>query len=104
MEKPLREDIYFGENPKNFQPNNIEYTFDKCEPLPKKYLDKLPEYFKIFCNPMIDPENKVSFDIVLTDEFYEAVRIHYNLNKKPSQDRLLKILDNELKIALDGFF
>lgn len=105
-EKPIVENIYFGENPENFsnsQPER-EYSIDQCEPLPKKYSDKLPDYFKIFCQPRITPEKKVIFDLDLTEEFYSAYRIHYNLKKNPSQDQLLKTLDNELKIALNGLF
>lgn len=105
-EKPIVENIFFGENPENFSQNQPkkEYTIDQCEPLPKKYSDKLPDYFKIFCHPRITPEKKVIFDIDLTEEFYSAYRIHYNLNKNPSQNELLKMLNYELKIALNGLF
>lgn len=104
--KPIVENIYFGENPENFNSNNTEQDFpiEQCEPLPKKYSDRLPDYFKIFCHPRINPNKKVIFDIDLTEEFYSAYRIHYKLQKNPSQDELLKTLDQELKVALDGLF
>jgi|694.fasta_scaffold36676_5 hypothetical protein len=105
QEKPIVENIYFGENPENFKPEeDTEYTIDQCEPLPKKYLDKLPDYFKIFCTPMIAPNKKVVFNMDLTEEFYSAYRIHYKLKANPPQDKLLKTLDEELKIALNGLF
>lgn len=104
-EKPIIENIYFGENPANLpKQQEIEYPIELCEPLPKNYLDKLPDYFKIFCHPKITPDKKVIFDIDLTEEFYAAYRMHYNLKQNPSQKKLLKMLDEELKIALKGFF
>jgi hypothetical protein len=104
--KPITENIYFGENPNNFHQNQpqTDYPIDQCEPLPKKYSDRLPDYFKIFCNPRINPEKKVIFDIDLTEEFYSAYRMHYNIQRNPTQNDMLKTLENELKIALDGLF
>lgn len=104
--KPIIENIFFGENPENFAQNQPQkdYGIDQCEPLPKQYSDKLPDYFKIFCHPRLTPEKKVIFDIDLTEEFYSAYRLHYNLKKNPKQDELLAMIDKELKIALNGLF
>jgi hypothetical protein len=105
MDNPILENVCFGENIENF-PNNsdIEYPIHQCEPLPKKYLDKLPDYIKLFCLPVVNPENKIQLNIDLTSDFIEAFRIYYNLKQEPPQDRIMAVIESELNMALKGFF
>jgi hypothetical protein len=93
---PLMEDFYIGENPNNFQQHdnpNSEYG----EPLPKKYLDKFPEYFVYFCKPYMGKDGNIKLNIKLTEEFFSAMKIHYGLKEKPSREQLCNILSKEIK-------
>ncbi len=100
---PLMEDFYIGENPENFPNNSENKQSDFAEVLPEKYLNRFPEYFKIFCNPYIASDGSVKFNIELTDEFLKAVKIHYSLNQIPSKEKLCEIIEHEVKNCLKDF-
>lgn len=105
MDKPILEDVFFGESlDSSLNDSDIEYPIHQCEPLPKKYLDKLPDYIKLFCFPVVNPENKIQLNIDLDEDFIKAFKIYYNLKYEPSQDKIMNIIESELKMALKGFF
>jgi hypothetical protein len=103
---PLNEDFYIGENPKNLPHYSVlenKESDDFGEKLPEKYLNKFPEYFKIFCSPYIATDGSVKFKIQLSNEFLNAIKIHYNLKKVPSRQKLCEIIEHEVKECLKGF-
>lgn len=101
---PLNEDFYIGEDSNNLPKlEEDKSNEDYGAPLPDKYVNKLPEYFKIFCKPYISKNGGVKFDIELGDEFYKALKIHYGMKKNPTKEELCNILESEIKNSLKDF-
>lgn len=103
-ETQLNSDFFYGENPDNLENiNRFNEKNDFYEPLPHKYANRLPDYMRIFCNPYISTDGSVKFNIDLTKEFLNAIKIEYSLKNEPSREEICKIIESEIKKCLYDF-
>ena len=79
----------------------IDTGDDSAElPLPKKILDKLPEYIRMFGRPVLTEAGNIKFNLTLDDDFWLVFTRHYGLAHMPTNDQFCKALENEIRKAL----